>query len=143
MDIVSKDRRSEIMSRVRSSDTLPEKHVRKMLHHLGYRFRLYRKDLPGTPDIVLPGYRAVIFVHGCFWHRHDGCRDASSPKTRRDFWNTKFAENVSRDRKKTAALRKLGWTVLVVWECELRDAKLLARRLKTFLNRRFSKLRPS
>src|SRR6185312_12233462 len=132
-DIFKKRKRSEIMSRVRSSNTAPEIRVRKILHRLGFRFRLHRRDLPGTPDIALPRHDAIVLVHGCFWHRHSGCKDASTPKTRTDFWNKKFAENVRRDRDKTAALRDLGWKVFVVWECELRDEEALAINLKRFL----------
>ncbi len=133
MDIVDKKKRSEIMSRVKSSHTMPEIRVRKILHSLGYRFRLHRKDLPGTPDIVLPTYDSVIFVNGCFWHRHPDCRDASTPRTRTHFWKKKFAENVTRDREKTATLRSLGWKVLIVWECELRNEKTLLKTLRRFL----------
>jgi DNA mismatch endonuclease (patch repair protein) len=134
MDIFNKAKRSDIMSRVRSANTIPEIRVRKILHRLGYRFRLHRRDLPGTPDIVLPAYDVVILVHGCFWHRHDGCRDASTPNTRISFWKDKFAENVTRDRKEIAALRTLGWKVLIVWECELRKEALLAEKLKRVLS---------
>lgn len=134
MDIFNKAKRSDIMSRVRSANTIPEIRVRKILHRLEYRFRLHRRDLPGTPDIVLPAYDVVILVHGCFWHRHDGCRDASTPNTRISFWKDKFAENVTRDRNKIAALRTLGWKVLIVWECELRKEALLAEKLKRVLS---------
>jgi DNA mismatch endonuclease (patch repair protein) len=134
MDIFNKEKRSAIMRRVRSSNTNPEIRVRKILHRLGYRFRLHRRELPGTPDIVLPAHESVILVHGCFWHRHDGCRDASMPNTRIDFWKKKFTENVLRDCKKTAALRALGWNVLIVWECELRDEGVLAEKLKGVLS---------
>lgn len=133
MDIVNKEKRSAIMSRVRSANTGPEIRVRRILHRLGYRFRLHRRDLPGTPDIVLPAYNNIVFVHGCFWHRHARCRDASTPSTRMRFWKKKFAENVARDAKKTAALQALGWKVLVVWECELRDEEVLAEKLKRVL----------
>lgn len=133
MDIFNKEKRSAIMSRVRSANTNPEIRVRKILHRLGYRFRLHRRDLPGTPDVVLPANHSVILVHGCFWHRHDGCRDASMPNTRIPFWKKKFAENVTRDSKTTAALKAMGWKVLVVWECELRDERLLADKLKGVL----------
>ncbi len=122
------------MSRVRSSNTSPEIRVRKILHGLGYRFRLHRKDLPGTPDIVLPAYESVVLVHGCFWHRHQGCRDASTPSTRVRFWKKKFAENVRRDTKKTAALQALGWNVIIVWECALGDERDLAKNLKRLLH---------
>jgi len=100
---------------------------------MGYRFRLHRKDLPGTPDIVLSAYDSVVLVHGCFWHRHRGCRDATTPRTRKRFWIRKFSENVGRDGKNAVALRKLGWRILIVWECELRDEIYLSRRLVRFL----------
>jgi DNA mismatch endonuclease (patch repair protein) len=136
MDIFTKEKRSAIMSRVRSANTSPEIRVRRILHQLGYRFRLHRRDLPGTPDIVLPAHHSVILVHGCFWHRHDGCSDASMPNTRIGFWKEKFTENVNRDAKKTAALLALGWKVLIVWECELRNEGVLAERLQRVLSQR-------
>ncbi|MBB1177745.1 very short patch repair endonuclease [Pseudomonas sp. FW305-3-2-15-E-TSA4] len=111
-------KRSLIMRNVRGKDTTPELKVRSALHRAGYRFRLYRKDLPGRPDIVLPSRRAVIFVHGCFWHRHPGCRAASHPSIRIDFWANKFARNVERDRRNVDDLERAGWSVHVVWECE-------------------------
>ena len=107
-DVVSNERRSWIMSRVKSADTSPELAVRSMVHRLGYRFRLHRRDLPGAPDLVFPRYKKVVFVHGCFWHRHAGCRFATTPATNADFWARKFAGNVKRDAAKTA-LRSLGW----------------------------------
>lgn len=119
MDSLSKERRSWNMGRIRGKDTKPEKVVRSMLHRMGYRFRLHRRDLPGKPDIVLPKYRTVVFVHGCFWHRHKGCKYAYEPKTRKRFWQQKFDENVARDRAARRALCRLGWTSIVVWECEL------------------------
>lgn len=106
------------MRSVRGKNTTPEMKVRSALHRAGYRFRLHRKDLPGRPDVVLPGYKAVVFVHGCFWHRHPGCRAASSPSTRSAFWQDKFARNVARDRLVIGALENAGWRVHVVWECE-------------------------
>ena len=121
------------MSRIRSRDTAPELVVRRIAHGLGYRFRLHRRDLPGSPDIVFPRYRAVILVHGCFWHRHPGCKYASTPKTRTQFWETKFEKNVIRDGRAEAALRKMGWRVLVVWECETKDGEALASRIEAFL----------
>jgi DNA mismatch endonuclease, patch repair protein len=133
MDIVDKKKRSEMMSRVRSCNTAPEVRARKILHCLGYRFLLHRKDLPGTPDIVLSAYNSVVFVHGCFWHRHEGCRDATTPRTRRRFWQKKFAENIARDRRNVVSLRKLGWRLLIIWECELRDEAKLIRKLVAFL----------
>ncbi|THF61408.1 DNA mismatch endonuclease Vsr [Pseudothauera nasutitermitis] len=128
-DPLAGERRSALMRSVRRSDTTPEIVVRRLLHALGVRFRLHRKDLPGTPDIVLPGRRTVIFVHGCFWHRHEGCSKATFPKTRRDFWSEKFVANVARDVAKTAALEGDGWKVRIVWECETRDRYTLALRL--------------
>ena len=106
------------MSRIRSRDTGPELLVRSALHRAGYRFRLHSKDLPGRPDIVLPKYHTVVFVHGCFWHRHKGCRFAYTPKSRVAFWNNKFRGNIERDRRTSTALRKLGWRVVTVWECQ-------------------------
>lgn len=113
------------MSRIRSANTRPEIAVRKLLHALGYRFRLHRRDLPGKPDIVLPKYRLAIFVHGCFWHQHRGCRLASKPKTRRDYWGPKLAGNVRRDEAAAKALKVLGWTVAVIWECDVRKKETL------------------
>ena len=120
-DIVDSGRRSEMMSRIKGRDTVPEIVVRRIAHGLGFRFRLYRKDLPGRPDLVFPRHRAVVFVHGCFWHRHDGCRYAYEPKSRVPFWTEKFRRNVARDQRNEAALRALGWRVLVIWECETRN----------------------
>jgi DNA mismatch endonuclease (patch repair protein) len=129
MDKLSPERRSWNMSRILSKDTLPELFVRSLLHRLGYRFRLHRKDLPGKPDVVLPKYSTVLFVHGCFWHRHKQCRYAYSPKSNRIFWDNKFETNVARDLRNQRLLRKLGWKVLYVWECEIRNPLRLARRL--------------
>ena len=112
------------MRAVRSKDTTPELAVRKLAHALGYRFRLHRRELPGSPDLVFPGRRKVVFVHGCFWHRHAGCaRGASTPATRRGFWEAKFARNVARDRRDRRRLRAAGWGVMVVWECQTRFPK--------------------
>ncbi len=121
------------MSRIRYRDTGPEIRVRSMLHRLGFRFSLGRDDLPGKPDIVLPRRRTVIFVHGCFWHRHKICSNSVMPKTRTDFWLAKLESNVKRDRINTKALRKLGWRVFVVWECELEDERRLTRRILALL----------
>ena len=121
--------RSWNMSRIRGKDTKPEIAVRSILHRMGYRFRLHRRDLPGNPDIVLPKYHTVILVHGCFWHRHRGCKYAYTPKSRVDFWQKKFTENVERDKRNRKALRQEGWKVVVVWECELRDPDKLVLRL--------------
>ncbi len=121
-DIVSEEQRSYNMSRIRSKNTKPELAVRSMLHQLGYRFTVNgpkNKTLPGKPDIVLPKYKTVIFVHGCFWHGHEGCKDFRLPKTRTEWWKSKIEGNVARDKKAQKALRALGWKVLVVWECDL------------------------
>lgn len=132
-DVLSPEQRRRNMSRIRGRDTGPERIVRSMLHRMGYRFRLHRRDLPGRPDIVLPRLRSVIFVHGCFWHRHKGCRYATTPKTRAEFWQKKFKENVERDRRNVVALREDDWRVLCVWECETRDPEALKSQLRTFL----------
>lgn len=107
------------MSRIRSKDTKPEMAVRSLLHRMGYRFRLHRRELPGSPDIVLPKYNSVIFVHGCFWHLHEGCRDGTVPKTQHEKWKLKLERNVERDKLHYEELQKMGWKVLVVWECEV------------------------
>lgn len=122
------------MARVRAKDTRPELAVRRLLHRLGYRYRLHRRDLPGRPDICFPGRRKAIFVHGCFWHRHDGCRRSTTPKTRTSFWEAKFERNMVRDRTNLSDLRKLGWEAMVVWECETTDLDRLAPRLVRFLD---------
>ena len=134
-DIFDPEKRSEIMSRIRDRDTRPELIVRRIAHGLGFRFRLHRKDLPGRPDIVFPRHQAVIAVHGCFWHRHPGCKHASSPKTREGYWQNKFEANVVRDRRNETALRDLGWKVMVIWECETKDHDALATRIESFLRR--------
>ena len=134
MDRISKEHRSWNMSRIRSGNTKPEKSVRSILHGLGYRFRLHRKDLPGKPDIVLAKYNSVIFVHGCFWHRHKDCKNASIPKTKKKFWEKKFKTNIERDIKVKNELKSNGWRVLVVWECELTDIEIVERELGKFLN---------
>lgn len=135
MDNLSPERRSWNMSRIRGKDTKPELVVRSMLHRMGLRFRLHRKDLPGKPDIVLPKYRTVIFVHGCFWHRHRNCRFAYTPKTRQEFWQQKFVGTVERDKKKAKQLRRLGWRVMTVWECETRSPDKLEKQLKKCFDR--------
>lgn len=134
-DRLSREHRSWNMSRIRGKNTKPEMKVRSLLHRIGYRFRLHGRDLPGRPDIVLPKYGSVIFVHGCFWHRHSGCRYAYTPKSRVGFWQEKFDSNVERDRRAQRELKKLGWKTLTVWECEVADEEQLAKRLKKFLFR--------
>lgn len=126
MDRIPANRRSWNMSRIRGQNTKPELTVRRLLHAAGYRFRLHRKDLPGRPDIVFPGRRTVVFVHGCFWHRHPGCRFATTPSTRPEFWAAKFRSNVERDRRVVSELEADGWKVVTVWECETKSPKLLA-----------------
>ena len=121
------------MSRIRDRDTVPELIVRRIAHKLGFRFRLHRRDLPGCPDIVFPRYCAVIMVHGCFWHRHPGCKYASSPKSRVEYWKSKFQSNVVRDKRNEKALRDLRWRVMVIWECETKDQKDVADRIETYL----------
>jgi DNA mismatch endonuclease (patch repair protein) len=121
---------SSRMRAVKRESTRPEVLVRRVLHSLGLRFRINKKTLPGSPDIVLSRHRTALFVHGCFWHRHPCCRYASSPKTRQEYWVPKFAANTERDARKTAELEKLGWRVLVVWECETRNLAALEERLR-------------
>jgi DNA mismatch endonuclease (patch repair protein) len=123
MDTVDKATRSKIMSKVGQKATGPEMKLRLALHKAGFRYRVNVRDLPGSPDLVFPKYRAVIFVHGCFWHRHKGCKYTTIPKDRFEFWNAKFDANVARDAKNVDELEKLGWRVLIVWECELKEKK--------------------
>ena len=133
MDRISKERRSWNMSRIQSENTKPEKIVRSILHRLGFRFRIHRKDLAGRPDIVLARYNSVIFAHGCFWHRHKDCKNASIPKTKKKFWEKKFKANIERDIKVKNELKSNGWRVLVVWECELSDIESVGGKLEKFL----------
>ncbi|MDX2261284.1 MAG: DNA mismatch endonuclease Vsr [Gemmatimonadales bacterium] len=131
-DIVDRATRSRMMAGIRGKNTNPERIVRSHLHRAGFRFRLHPVDLPGRPDIVLPRWGVVILVHGCFWHRHHGCRYAATPKTNREFWVSKFRANVARDASNIAALRRLGWRVIVVWECRTGERSLdaLVRRIQ-------------
>jgi DNA mismatch endonuclease (patch repair protein) len=135
MDKLSAERRSANMRRIRSKNTAPELLLRRMLHRLGYRFRLHRKDLPGKPDLVFPSRRKVIFVHGCFWHQHSGCREGRVPGTRLDYWEPKLTRNQQRDAAAQLAMREQGWRFLVVWECELKDTTAALRTVKRFLGR--------
>lgn len=132
-DRLSRLARSRNMSRIRSVDTGPERLVRKMLFALGYRFRLHRRDLPGTPDIVFISRRKVIFVHGCFWHGHFRCARAKRPTSNVDFWTRKIERNAARDRAAVASLRRAGWHICVIWQCELRDINALQANLLKFL----------
>jgi len=135
-DRLSPEHRSWLMGQVRGRNTSPEIAVRKAAHGLGYRFRLHRKDLPGTPDLVFPRLRKVIFVHGCFWHRHRNCRLASFPKTRQEFWEAKFRRNVERDEQAVADLERLGWDVKVIWQCDTTKTGLLEKQIAEFLGPR-------
>lgn len=137
-DPLSPEERSEQMSRVRNKDTKPEMLVRRLAHEMGYRYRLHSGRLPGRPDMVFAGRRKVIFVHGCFWHRHeevtdDACPLTRTPKTRLDFWKAKFEGNKERDQRNLASLRESGWDSLVIWECQTRDVDELSRRIRRFL----------
>jgi DNA mismatch endonuclease (patch repair protein) len=123
------------MAAVHSKNTKPELVVRKLVFGMGYRYRLHSAKLPGKPDLVFPGRHKVIFVHGCFWHRHKGCRYATSPKTRVDFWEAKFDANVARDKRTNRELKELGWSVLTVWQCQLKEPEKLARKLDDFLSK--------
>ena len=133
MDVFSKEKRSQIMSRVSGKNTKPEIVVRSLLHKMGYRFRLHRKDLPGKPDITLPKYKKVIFVHGCFWHGHPGCSRSKRPATNQKFWSEKLDKNIERDKVSVNALSQLGWEVLTVWSCEVKDTNKLKINLLSFL----------
>lgn len=133
MDQISPERRSWNMSRIRSKNTTPELKVRSMLHRMGYRFRLHRKDLPGKPDIVLSRYKKIIFVHGCFWHSHSCKKGQHLPGTRIDYWKSKLAKNKERDNAAIIKLHNMGWKVLVVWECETKDEAVLKNLLYQYI----------
>lgn len=121
------------MSRIRSKGTKPEMTVRRLLHSMGYRYRLHRRDLPGSPDLVFPKWRKAIFVHGCFWHQHPGCRISRQPKSNRDYWVPKLERNTARDAEHQAQLREMGWEVLVIWECEVRSGASFVTKAADFL----------
>lgn len=131
MDVFSKEKRSSIMACVSSKNTAPERIVRSLLHRMGFRFRIHCRDLPGSPDIVLPRYRIAIFVHGCFWHQHQGCSASKRPISNSEYWIKKLDGNVQRDLKNMHLLHNLGWRPVVVWECELRNMDKLEDRLAT------------
>jgi DNA mismatch endonuclease, patch repair protein len=133
MDTLTPEQRSERMRRVRGKDTKPEMRVRRLVHAMGYRYRLHSRKLPGCPDLVFATRRKVIFVHGCFWHRHDHCRNDRPPKSRRDFWMPKLESNRKRDLANEGQLLSLGWDVLTVWECETNRSDSLAKRIASFL----------
>ena len=132
--VFSKEKRSWIMSRDKGRDTKPEILVRSLVHLMGFRFRIHRRDLPGNPDIVLPRYGKVIFVHGCFWHGHKRCPRSKRPSTNKGFWNKKLDENIERDKRFRRKLRRMGWKVLVVWQCEIRKPEKLLGKLERFLH---------
>ena len=133
-DRLSKEHRSWNMSRIRSKNTKPELKVRSILHQMGYRFRLHKKDLPGLPDIVLSKHHMVIFVHGCFWHRHPKCKYAYNPKSRVEFWGEKFKRNIKRDKEVKKELEELGWKVITIWECEIKNIEVLKQILSSKLS---------
>ena len=129
MDKISPEKRSWLMSRIKGKDTSPEIRVRSLLHRLGFRFRIQRRDLPGKPDIVLPKYRTIIFVHGCFWHQHQGCKHSHIPQSNVSYLESKLSRNVLRDIKNKQALEQLGWKVVVIWECETKNIEKLAEEI--------------
>lgn len=127
IDVVTPEKRSQMMSGIKGRNSRPEMLVRRALFAMGYRFRLHRRDLPGTPDIAMPGRKIAIFVHGCFWHVHQGCKYSKTPSTRAEFWSAKLRGNVDRDQRAIDALAEMGWRVLIVWECSTRDSKTATR----------------
>jgi DNA mismatch endonuclease, patch repair protein len=133
MDRLTPERRSALMAKVRGKDTAPEMIVRRLLHSMGFRYRLHRRSLPGAPDIVFPSRKKVIWIHGCYWHHHGGCRLATVPKTNRKFWIAKFKKNVARDKSNANSIAALGWKSLTIWQCELKQQRTVVRRLRKFL----------
>lgn len=133
-DVFDPAKRSAVMARIRSKDTTPEKTLRRLLTGLGARYRLHRKDLPGSPDVAMPGRRLVFFVHGCFWHGHDCARGARVPKANREYWLAKVARNKARDDRNETALAEAGWRVETIWECQMKDEAALVERLRTILS---------
>ena len=140
MDKFGPSQRSKVMSHVRGKDTQPERRVRAIAHELGLRFRLHRRDLKGTPDLVFPKHKVALFVHGCFWHQHPGCKRATMPHSRNEFWRTKLARNMERDNQAVLQLKSEGWQVEIIWECETKSVDQLKTRLsKIFLPPRYEK----
>ena len=133
-DVFDPEKRSAVMRRVKGRDTTPERTVRRLLTRLGARYRLHRKDLPGNPDVVMPGRRLAVFVHGCFWHGHDCARGSRVPKANRDYWTAKVARNAARDERSREALIAAGWRVETIWECELKDEAAVSGRLRAMLD---------
>ncbi len=121
------------MSNIGNKDTKPELRIRSLLHQMGYRFRLHRKDLPGKPDIVLPKYKTVIFIHGCYWHRHTCKKGRSTPTSNREFWEEKFSKNIERDKRNLVELKNIGWNIITIWQCELKNMEKIQSRLKSHL----------
>ena len=134
-DHISSDLRSRLMGRIRGRNTKPEMLVRRLVHRMGFRYRLHRRDLPGTPDLVFPSQKKIIFVHGCFWHQHD-CPRGARPASNKKFWNAKLDNNIRRDRETVSLLKDLGWSVLIVWECETKNREELEDRMKIFLRQK-------
>ncbi len=134
MDVFEREKRSQIMSRISGKDTKPELIVRSLLHKMGYRFRIHRSDLPGKPDITLPKHKKVIFIHGCFWHGHKGCSRSKRPETNRLFWERKLNGNILRDKANITKLRELGWGVLIIWTCEIKEQTILKEKLVSFFH---------
>jgi DNA mismatch endonuclease (patch repair protein) len=134
MDTVPPNQRSRNMARIKGKDTKPELMVRKMAHHLGYRFRLHQRNMPGSPDLVFPRLKLAVFVNGCFWHRHENCKLAYDPKTNVEFWTHKFMNNVVRDKRAKRGLEEMGWRVAIIWECETVDAVALRRTLDAIIS---------
>jgi DNA mismatch endonuclease (patch repair protein) len=133
MDTLSPEKRSRLMGLVRGKDTNPEIVVRRVVYALGFRYRLHGKNLPGRPDIVFAGRRSVIFVNGCFWHQHNACKRAKRPETRAEYWSAKLDRNIERDRRNLLQLKRMGWRVLTIWECQLRNSQGVSRRIVKFL----------
>ena len=134
LDIFSPPKRSQIMSSIKGYDTKPELMVRSLLHRMGYRFRIRQGRLPGNPDVVLHSHKKVIFIHGCFWHGHKRCKRSRRPNSNIEFWSQKLDKNMARDKRQIRDLRRVGWKVLVVWQCQLKDVKKLEKKLRKFMN---------
>ena len=135
MGALTTKQRRETMRRVKSENTKPEMAIRRLVHRMGYRYRLHRKDLPGKPDMVFPGKKKIIFIHGCFWHGHNCRAGRNKPRTNTDYWIPKIEKNVKRDKKNFEKLKECGWDVMVVWECEIHDLKMTGEKIKDFLSR--------
>ncbi len=134
-DIFTKEKRSWIMGQVRGWDTKPELFVRSIVHRMGFRFRLHRRELPGNPDLVLPKHKKAIFIHGCFWHGHKGCSRSNRPATNKAFWKKKLDRNIQRDNNNVRKLRRLGWKPLVIWECETKNPERIWEKIERFLGK--------